>query len=309
MSDRIDVPALQQLSEVIQLLGPIDRDEADTWSGKRANGRTSVLLPTRIRILDEQENPQGPALTARSRDVSERGIGLVIPYPIDLLKHYQVELFTEMGTWSGRMKAMHCTQTVGGYKVGLESLDAPPPPPLRQPATSLEPQEVCEGEPFTLEQAQEEVRRALRGYYRARRSLGVFGVNLEDEINRVIKALPPSDDCEIQVEPHRREYRHDVQGQVYLLMLAEGKPQLLAADIADISAGGARLVVPADEAEAVPAEVGTAAGAETPAVIGLWTQSGTVWLPASVTHRENAENGAVSIGVQFGMVRGWQAFC
>ncbi len=299
MSPRIDAPALQLLSEVIALLDTNERENTDTWSGKRDSRRTSVLLPLRLRPLDAEGKPYGPAFTARSRDICERGVGLTIPCVLPLQDKYQVEMFTDIGTWVGRMQAVHCTQTVGGYKVGMESLDTPRPERPTTPAQSVTEPVTPESEPLTVDEARVEIHEALRNYYRAKYSWGLLGVSLETQIQRVMNTLPPADDADIRTDPRRACCRQEVQGEIYVLVLAQGGPELLTAQIADISCGGARVIVPSS-AE-LPVEMASGEDATASAVIvGLWTKdSGTVWVPARLVHRQDLASSGVSLGLEF----------
>lgn len=304
MAAMIEEPPVQTLSEVLQALGPIKANGSfDKWSGKRVQPRADVMLPIRLRPVGEVDDPRGPAFTARSRDMCEQGLGLTIPYQLNANQAYQVEIFTEMGTWVGRMRSVHCTQTIGGYKVGMQCV---PDEDRRSQAEEIAAdQNACADEQssiLTLEQAREEVRQATRRYQLAEMTWGMFGVQMEREIKRILDKLPPPLETRLKLEPRRDAYRYEVEGYAHLLVSTEAGQQLVTMPISDISAGGARIMLSGSpEAESV--QPGTDRGSwqtGSPVALGLWTEeNGTLWLPARVAHCGSEWFEEKSVGLQF----------
>jgi hypothetical protein len=190
MSAGLDSPNLNRLLDIIEKLGPINKSV--TCLGKRRHYRVNLTLPVRLQLINEQGKTQGPALTARSRDISEQGLGLTVPSNLGEHRHFKVELFTTIGSLIGRMETLHCTQAIGGYRVGMRWVE-----PVQ---TNARPQQqsqsnlglsMAPGKPqseiITFQQAREEIRQAMRKYYVASISSGLLGLSMEREIGRVIE--------------------------------------------------------------------------------------------------------------------------
>lgn len=288
--------SLQALSQFIEALGPISEDTLDRWSGKRAHPRRDLIVPVRLTPLGESENPRGPVFTVRSRDISDNGLGLIYPYEIEYGQHFEVEIISEEGAWQGRMQLVHCTQTVGGYKLGLRYAPGTAEPVLSGSAeTEVDPctEEDEHSDILTVEQAQAEVCQALRRYQLAEATWGLFGARMEWEIKRILNSLPPPLESRLKLEPRRSDYRHEVEGHVHLLVSGEDGQTLVTTRIADLSAGGARLVLSPDQADA-PWPSGS------PAAVGIWTaENGTLWLPARIVHDGSPLLENKSVGLQF----------
>lgn len=304
MSAGLDSPNLNRLIDLIEKLGPIKNHDA--WLGKRQHRRVEMVLPVRLRLFDEQGNTQGPAFAARSRDVSEQGLGLTVPSNLGERRHFKVEMFTIIGSLVGRMETLHCTQTNGGYKIGMRWIEAPlgRTSPQRPGQSSLS-LSMAPGKPqseiLTFKQALEEIRQAMRKYYVASISRGLLGLSMEREIGRVIESLPAQPDADIKAEPRRKAFRHEVEGQVHLMVSTPQGHEFSSNDIADFSKGGARVVIMPPRAvetfgkppEALPWSSGTSVS------LGMWTQTGTLWLPARVTHCDQRSDELILAGLQF----------
>lgn len=299
----------RSLSLVVQKLGPINRPSRDTWLGKRGHRREDFVQPVRLRKLSKSGQPSSPAFTARSRDISANGLGLTVPEPFDMHQPFQVEIFTEADTWLGHMRLVHCTQTVGAYKVGLVCTGSDGLP-LDLPAENIEAtrssSETAHADPgqvLTLDQALDEVRQAVRRYALAELSWGLMGKPMQKELERILEGFPTPAPSRARLEPRRSAYRHDVEGSVHTLLAAPGGCELVTTDIADISAGGLRLVL---SPHASAREVGVRSRAWQAGVfaaVGIWVpDSGTLWLPTRVVHGSSPLFKEESVGLQF--VRG-----
>jgi c-di-GMP-binding flagellar brake protein YcgR len=306
MSSGTQAPNMQKLSQIVEALGPITGDDRDTWLGKRAHRRSNVILPVRLRVLGASEKPSGPAFAARSRDISANGLGLTVPEELDLHRQFQVEVFTVKGTWAGRMRLVHCTQTIGGYKVGLVCADSDGFP-VQLPAEEELPAEAaapsaCTDDPtqvLTLEQAREEVRQAVHRYQLAESTWGLLGNSMKKELKRLLENFPEPQTSRIDREPRRSSYRHDVEGSVHLLVSTPGGYDLITTQIADISEGGARILLSANpQAQVEQGQQGWTRGIR--AAVGIWTpEAGTLWIPAQIVHDGSPLFNERSVGLQF----------
>lgn len=298
-------PILKRLIDHVEKMGPINNN--DKWLGKRTCPRILMTLPARLRLLDEAGTVQGPAFTARSRDISERGLGLTVPYHLEPLKTFQVEMFTVIGTLVGRMQTLHCTQTLGGYKLGMQWIGVPHgsdalsmQPPTSKLGLSMPPGKP-QSETLTFEQALDEIRQAMRKYYVASISKGLLGLSMEREIGKVLDTLPTPEDQAAQQESRRRALRHPVEGQVHLMVSTPQGHEMSNNEIADISSGGARvLLVPPNAVESCgkpPQDMPWPHG--THITMGMWTTTGTLWLPAQVVHCDQQSPELVFAGLEF----------
>ncbi|HOA73833.1 MAG TPA: PilZ domain-containing protein [Phycisphaerae bacterium] len=297
MASQTHVSDMQMLSHIMEAFGPITAGDSDTWSGKRAHPRQDLILPVRLRLVTGAENVREPAFTARSRDISCRGLGLTVPCKLEPHKHFDVEVFTDRGTWVGRMRLVHCTQTIGGYKVGLECAAADGDEAEAAERDRCRSDESS-SEILTLEQACEEVRHWLRRYQLAEVTWGLFGMTVHREVQRILRGFPPPPPSRIKLEPRRRNYRHEVEGSVHLLVSRPKGPELVTTRIVDLSAGGARVML-SKEPGAQPSDAsGWVSGLWM--AVGIWTpDQGTVWLPARAVHGGSPLFTEKSIGLEF----------
>ncbi|MBI4581711.1 MAG: PilZ domain-containing protein [Planctomycetes bacterium] len=306
MSRDAELPTLRMLSEVIVTLGPITHEGAHApGCDQRSSRRNDIVLPVRLRLVGEHDRLSGPAITARSRDISDRGLGVVSPSLIELNRPCQVELFTDLGTWIGRMKGAYCTQALNGYQIGLQCIGEPPARADDERA-SQPVQRVSGADELTPQQAGREIQQALRRYHLAKYSWGLFGLSMEQEISRLIQTLPAPPETRVRMEPRRRHYRQEVEGEVHLAIPTADGYRLGTMDITDISIGGARLAVRTDPA--LPAErsnpvVQADWQSGQPLILGLWTHyAGTLWLPTRVVHCAELHPmlGMTFVGLRFG---------
>jgi hypothetical protein len=301
MSSDSDLTVPNPLQDLIRSLGPITAH--DTWLVKRRYQRVDIILPARLRSTADHGNPHAPAFTARSRDISEDGVGLVVPYKIDLAEEFQVELFTEQGTVIGCMKSVHCTQTIGGYKVGMEWLR--PMQESEGPARSEGSASDSDGDqtPLTPEQVREEIREAMRKYSLGTVSRGAQGTSVEREVARIMELMPEASPARNRDEPRRKGHRHPVQGQIHFAVPAEDGTDLKLdnAEILDFSVGGVRVAAAIPDTTAGGAgKAGSLQSAlRTRVVIGFWMDGGTIWLPAQVVHARKCSPELMIYGIRF----------
>lgn len=303
MTPKVDTPDFGLLSKVVEVLASDHSLKRDTWLGKRTSLRTSVQLPVRLRVIDHDDKPSGePALIACARDLGDSGLGIVVSEPLPIFQFMQVEIFTDVGTYVGRMQTRHCTQTIGGYKVGLACMDGHDAENDAAEEPAPEPQDR-QVEVFTLEDARKEIKKAFRRYRLARESWGLLGRSMEKELAHLLRTMPVPREAELRVDPRRRDYRRDVQGEVRLLMPSSDGPKLIDTSILDLSSGGARLMATRDRESERSFELkwGVSWRLDLPLVLGIRTEhAGTLWLPARVAHhRRESIASPTYIGVEF----------
>ncbi len=87
----------------------------DSYEGKRQNARTSWSVPVVLRL---NEDGFERILYTMSRDVSLSGLGVVGKERLPVMTQVEIWVGSEDRCVMGRV--MHCTQTIGGYVIGIE---------------------------------------------------------------------------------------------------------------------------------------------------------------------------------------------
>lgn len=290
MSSMTDLSVVPSLSQLVEALGPISETAFDRSHGKRRHDRRAATLPVRLSLLGEIMNECVQTLAARSRDVSAAGLGLTVPTELPQGARVQVEVLSGEAAWTAVMQVAHCTQTIGGYKVGLDAMATPPG---ESAAGNVLPASVQPVEVPALEEAQAEAREALRQYQLAEATWGLFGTRMEREIKRIVETLPAPPPARRRLEPRRGHYRHEVETPVCVLIPSGTTHRLLVTRLVDLSLGGARLhVAPACAA-------GGLENAEQLALGILETENGTLWLPARLVHGSSPLFREKTVGLRF----------
>ncbi len=94
-------------------------EPTDSLLNKRDNVRHVWVSFACGRTVDD---PEAKSFTAKTFNVSRGGIGIVVRQPIE--EGITIEIGPDQGlTESIRARVMHCTQTVGGYKLGCLFVD------------------------------------------------------------------------------------------------------------------------------------------------------------------------------------------
>jgi len=95
-----------------------EADAADPFLIKRRFRRWNFRCPADLYLKDE--NGQEIRLYASCRDISPIGVGLVCKQPIKAGTVAQIVLDLGFGKYIADVRIVHCTQTVGGFKIGAE---------------------------------------------------------------------------------------------------------------------------------------------------------------------------------------------
>ena len=88
----------------------------DTYAGKRRYPRVTWVVPVTVEFLDGER--AGENDFAMSKDISEGGVGLRCRRPLAV--RTLVRVMTDEGAPCVHARVMHCTETLGGFIVGLE---------------------------------------------------------------------------------------------------------------------------------------------------------------------------------------------
>ncbi len=107
--------ALERAVEAMLAQGTGDR-----WLARRSKPRCPV--DTQVEVLTTDDEGQERRVYAYCRDLSSIGIGIrarePLPHPSQVTVHFALP----DGMYAARARVAHCTQTVGGFKIGLEFL-------------------------------------------------------------------------------------------------------------------------------------------------------------------------------------------
>jgi len=271
---------------------------------RRRAPRRKLHVPVWVRVVIG--NHLSPAQARQLVDISASGLGIVSKVSYELGQVMMIELCVNNITWSGLMKVVHCSETAGGYKVGLTTITA-------HVGDARHPEQLVGRRPSdatTLKQLQEEIPKAMRAYRQARASWGLLGTPVQKNIMRVIANLEPIEENRPK-DTERKHRRLQMKGDVHLVVPTYYGGKWLRAQIQDISEGGAGLLLPfnltPDDIEReLAGHFRIAPGV--PVIVGIGTSPNTVWLPAEITRCEKPENGTTRIGVAFNTPASREAF-
>ena len=120
---------VHSLAELMKALDLQDERTGETGGTKRAHGRQTLSAFVTVRVI--KETGPGPpltypALTYAVWDVSAAGMCITSHFRFDEGERVLADLRIDDTAWTGQLVVRHCTQTVGGYKVGLEQAEPAP---------------------------------------------------------------------------------------------------------------------------------------------------------------------------------------
>lgn len=296
--------AVQQvtLADLVASAGTECLELTDRWLGKRRDPRVALSIPVWVRF--PAPDGFGPPCRFTLRDVSRRGIGLYahLAFPCDQTVH--VDLNVNDLAWSGRMCVRHCTETIGGFKVGLELIGDVPEPALPKPPPTNAPA-APPADPFkrraTLQQLKTEVRKAVRAYRLAQSSWGLLGIGVRQRIRRIVerqaKSIPTGPkDCQ------RRQPRVALDTGTRVIVPMSHSWHEVPAQILDVSVDGVTLVMSSQivtdpiERE-LTGDLDVRVGMTL--LVGLGYEPDRLWIPGEVLHSQDAGPNRVRVGVQF----------
>lgn len=284
------------LGLVFEHMQPIATSEQTVAEEERRRvPRRKLQVPVWVRVV--AGNKLSPAHARQLIDISSTGLGIVSKVSYKPGQTMMIELCINNTTWSGLMKVVHCSETAGGYKVGLTIAKGSP--------NDCEKQEQnCGRRPSnatTLKQLQAEIPKAMRAYRQARSSWGLLGTPIRNNIMRIIANLAPVEETH-QGQSQRKHHRLQMEGDVHLVVPTYYGGKWLRAHILDVSEGGAGLSIPFN---LTPNDIERELAGHfriapnVPVIIGVGNSPNTIWLPAEITYCGEPENGATRIGIAF----------
>lgn len=288
----------------------------DKWRGKRTGPRRTLVVPVWVRSLSGSRANAGRM--CKLRDVTDWGLGIRSQVPYKAGEILWVDLRVNNATWSGEMQVVHCTQTIGAYKVGLVLREHADQAASSPEITALGDSDIAQDptprlrealrQRQWLAQAKVEVLETVRAYDLACRSWGLLGKSIRRSIRKIVNNLPgttdPADD------PRRRHPRRRTDADVQVIVCAPDNWRRVAARITDVSENGVGLVLAHDLSQneierdlAGPPKV----HAGMIVILGLGTGANALWVPAEIVHCTKVQDDLVRAGAQFMTPRSLEA--
>ncbi len=275
----------------------------DRWLGKRFDARTALSVPAWIRLPADDE--YGPTLQATIRDVSMSGLGLFANQAMRTDEVVLVRFSINDTCWSGPMRVRHCTETIGGYKIGLQAMEerSVRMEPKAQPAGTVNTGPFPAGDlrPASLARIKAEARKAAQAYHLARFSWGLLGSSIRHQIQRVINEMStPSN----YVPPlgRRRKARNLVESGTAIVFRMPHCWRQAPARIVDVSQEGIGLLLPNGLVDD-PVERDMVGDLKPHVamilIIGMGSGPQRLWIPGEVMNCSPAKDGRVRAGIQF----------
>jgi len=278
-----------------------------------------MAAPVRVAVSRLRPESIDPAQWCVIWDISGSGLCVVTSSKFDLGEETAVTFSVRDVVWTGLMEVVHCTQTLNGYKIGLRALE---PDEAPAPGTTIDvPHSVqtvreitafrrSSAEQEWIGMAKREIAQAMTSYRRARRTFGVFGVSINKRIRQMIDELPPPAG-ERGAESQRKHRRLGTKIETFVVFSAYGDWRRLPAAFVDVSLGGLGLLVPHDLVTS-QAEREMAGDwfvySGMPIMVGMQTESETLWIPAEIVRVEEPSQDIVRAGVQFATPRAMEFF-
>ncbi|MEM7452717.1 MAG: PilZ domain-containing protein [Planctomycetota bacterium] len=113
----------QSLAQSARRFVEVARGLSDPHPGRRTEPRSPRSISLRVQLLDEDFHPAGDPFWTVSRDISVRGLGFIIPEPVDH-KFLKIGLGENMPMVFSEVR--HCTSIGQDYKlylIGVRFLD------------------------------------------------------------------------------------------------------------------------------------------------------------------------------------------
>ncbi len=275
----------------------------DRWLGKRIMPRTALATPVWVGF--PSETGFHPPVQMTLRDVSRKGIGLYSHRPMETGDVVLVRFSINEVCWSGPMRVRHCTETVGGFKVGLEAIEqAAEDQDARPRGGSEHAQDSGTGVEMvasSLTRIKAEARKAAQAYQRARMTWGLLGTAVRKQVQRIIEGLSPQGPL-LQAGGLRKQSRRLTNSGTVVVFRLPHSWRQVAARIVDVSEDGVGLLLPSglvndlverEMAGDVAARVGMIL------IVGLGAEPHRLWIPGEVVHCHSTGDGLIRAGIQF----------
>ncbi|NLX12781.1 MAG: PilZ domain-containing protein [Phycisphaerales bacterium] len=291
---------LPDLNELLDRIDEVDEVVRDRWLGKRTSPRYALNIPVVIQVLTD--NRVGPPVEYPLRDISDNGICFISKINICHGTWLRAQIEVNEACWSGNLCVAHCTETVGGFKVGADQAG-----PLGRKITSDPSHEITSSiqsrlrEMESLKAIAEEIQTVIRAYDIARLSWGLLGTSLKKKILSIVRDLPPVADA--PVEQCRRKHPRKVMcGCAQLIVKTNYGRKRIDAKIINVSEGGGCLQV-RNSALEDPIERKMAGDLliqpETTLMLGIGGPDEMLWIPAEIRRMQKLDKKETEIGIQF----------
>jgi len=248
------------------------------------------------------------------RDVSLRGIGLYSHRAMQTDEVVLVRFSLNEVCWSGPMRVRHCTETISGFKVGLEAIEQPQENKETCPskASDRERHSAASMELVTssLARVKAEARKAAQAYQRARMTWGLLGTSVRKQVQRVIEGLSPSGPV-LQAGGLRKQSRRLTNSGTVVVFRLPHSWRQVTARIVDVSEDGVGLLL---LSQLVDDPVEREMGGEVTVrvgmtlIVGLGAEPHRLWIPGEVIHFHPTGNDHVRAGIQFATPAAQQMF-
>ena len=269
---------------------------------QRRAPRYALYLPVWARPIgvDGPEPVRGLELV----DISAFGLGAISKEWFEPGRHLLVQLNVNGTEWNGLMQVAHCTETLGGYKIGLKlvSGEAEGGPEADPEASGNDDSAEEPTKLGSLRETKQEVVRAKRAYARARRSWGLLGRSEKKGIRHVIRGLPEVPGEHLS-RGKRRARRYRMSDHAHLVFPMPSGWKIIEARIIDVSETGVGLEIRWNwvrdfvqyelEGEAWVLKT------ELMVIVGIGAPPRTLWVPGQIAHCHCHDDGVIQTGVEF----------
>lgn len=274
----------------------------DRWLGKRSAPRYAYGTSAIVQVVTD--NRIGPPVEYPLRDVSEDGVCFLSKIFICPGTWLRVQVGVDAAIWSGNMRVAHCTETVGGFKVGANQSAALNKRKITDPSqevTSSIQSRLREME--SLKTVADDICRIMRTYDFARLSCGLLGTSLKKKIAHIVTQLPP-----VPVQPvtqcRRKHPRKSMRKRVQLIIKTNYGRKRINARIVNVSEGGGCLRLKNSVLDD-PIEKEMAGELliqpQMTLMLGIDEPNETLWVPTKIKRIQPVEGNAseTEIGVEF----------
>ena len=299
-----DIERTHELSTIVVGIPDGKADERIDASDARSSPRHRLAVP--VWISEITADGAAGVCGYQLEDISGSGLGIVATRPFTPGRIVLANLTANNTMWNGRTRVVHCTERGTDYKIGLALIDTSILQSPFEEAETNEPSDKC----TTLDRLKDDIGKAMRAYRLARRTWGLLGVAVKEQIRGIIRELGPlpvdKDD-----NPRPGTPRAAVDGDVHVIVPTNLGWKWLPAWIANISEGGAGLFIPFefiyDEVEnELAGEFRLESGMAI--LIGVGAEPGVLWLPAEIAHRAGSSVNVMRVGVAFNTPNAQEAF-
>jgi hypothetical protein len=295
MSIDIKSREARNLQEYVDFLASKEAVDGDACLAKRGAGRYRTGIPATLRTIGE--NRLGQPFTADLRDISAGGICFRSPFRLGVDQMIRVELEADDLTWTGKGRVVHCTESLGGFYVGLHIMQ------LRDPRTAAGADTHLASDlrgHAELQIAIKQMFRMAAQHRRAVLSMGLLGTTVGKRLNDLVRGLAPTPKGKWP-QCRRSRKRFVLKNGIRLISIASDGYAVTPAIGLDVSTNGIGLALPPHDVTDKKGFIVSALDqwqAGTPVVFGIGDADDPIWVPGRIVRAAPAENGHVIVGAQ-----------